>query len=291
MRTNNISFPNPVLGISDDVNGSISSDCSIKLDPIKTTLTVKWNLTCDSLQLLINQEKAAYCVEVICPGTIYRKCFQTHDSTQEISLDSALLRGRTVLNHFIAATENIPNYFLKEFNTDYEGYLFDVGKGDMLAWSGSESFTAEKSWEALKSVSSFMVVKKGPLDKGPMAYDLDDEKIIIYLSKEDFKKYENIGKTPKFSDVFLSVLVLPALTNALKFVLSEDQTCPYSERSWFINLKIRINEESFKQKFNMQLTIDKSLEVAQAILDYPISKTISGLDYIITGPSRSQDED
>lgn len=289
MKINNISFPHPVLGISDDISGIIKTDSAVRYYHDKTTISVTWNLDCQSLQNFISNKEASYCVEVICAGTLFRKTFASFENTQELIINTCDLRNVVKLSFYIIATENMPNYSINEFNTDYSGYSFDIQKGDVLAIGGNSSFPAEKSWEALKSVSSFMVVVKGTEKTGPIKYNFDDQKIKIFLPKEDYDNYKLRYKTDNLSAIFHSSMVLPALMGALNIVFT--RLDGNEDKKWVEVLKVRLNSDEFKNKLKIKsIESDNLLEIAQAILDNPLHRTLNGLNLFLKQQERREDD-
>lgn len=288
MKTNNISFPHPVLGISDDILGSVKVNSAIRYYRDKTQISVSWNLDCQSIQNLISNKKAIYCVEIICADTLFRNSYISFEPVQELLIDTDDLRNVVKLSFCIIAVENIINYSIEEFNTDYSGYLFEIQKGDVLAIGGKSSFPAEKSWEALKSVSSFMVIVKDSEKNGPVKYEYTDHKIKIWLPEEDYSNYNLRYKTDYLSAVFHSSIVLPALIGALDIVLNRYEG--YEDRKWAEVLKTKLESSGFKEKFgNKSMETDNIPEIAQAILDNPVHRTLSGINLFLKQQERRDD--
>lgn len=288
MKINNVSFPHPVLGISDDISGAINVNSTIHYNRDKTLISVSWTLDCLSLNKLITNKQASFCVEIDCADTIFREIHTSFESTQEILINTSDIRNMVHLNFYIVASKDIPDYSIKEFNSDYLGYTFSIQKGDALAIGGKSSFPAEKSWEALKSVSSFMDIGSYPEETGPVLYNFDKQKIKILLSEEDFGNYGRVWKTDNLSAIFHSSLVLPALIRALIILLSNPETD--QDKKWFQVLKIRVNNNEFKEKLKTKtIDLENIMEIAQAILDNPVHRTLEGINLFLQRENRNDD--
>ncbi len=288
MKINNVSFPHPVLNISDDISGTFDAIPSVVYGKDTTKIIINWKLDCKSLSELIAKKLAIFCLEVNCPDTLYRNIFTSYLDSQEISINTNELRNSVRLDFYIIANEDIDLYSMSEFNIDYRGYSFSVQKGDALAIVGKKAnFPAEKSWEALKAVSSFMDIGSYPEKTGPVLYNFSGQKIKILLSEDDFLNYGKVMKTDYLPPVFQSALVLPALVKALVHVIN---TPDGDEKKWFQVLKIRLESDEFKEKIkNKNIDLENLMEIAQALLDNPIHRTLLGIEQFTHREDKNDD--
>lgn len=278
MRFSSLSFPYPVLGVHDDVKGSYETQLSVQLGPDKVTLVAEHKLSNPSIQDMISSKKAAFSVEINCPKTFYRNVFFTNDPKHIIEISSNLLLDKVLLDFYIIATEDIAEYKINEAHEDYKGYTFSLYKGEVIAGGGSASFIAEKSWLALKTVSSFMDIQKYEEDNGPMKIDLSCDKITVRLSRNDYERYHGTWNRQHFGAIFHSALVLPALLYALSQMLEDETGDNYGEKKWYQMLDHRIkNDDDLKTIVFEQGNI---AQIAQILLGNPMDRTLSSLEKI-----------
>lgn len=278
MNINKISFPQPVLGVADDVEGQLSFNFNVQLSPDEIVLNVDVKLTNVSLQQLVDKEELAFCLEIQCPETFFRQSEFFFDKHKKITLPSDKLRGKVSVNLYLISMKNIKDYRLETFNQDYLGYHFEISKGEVLGIGGSGYFMAEKSWADFMSVSSFMEIQQGDYKQGPVKYDLEQDKIVIWLSKMDYKKYQQVYRDDNLANVFHTAIAYPALIYVLSYIISS-KDFQYDEKSWYLHLRQRSrNEKNLKDISEWE--IHEVADIAQQLLKNPLDRTLSGIEEI-----------
>ena len=272
MKVKNISYPHPVLGNEDDVQGSFSVTSRHGLGRKKIRLTIEFKLENKTLEDMVKKKLAMYTIEVECSGTFYRKNFMIFDNKNPfiIEEDAHKMRGSVSVKFYIRANETIEKYEIEGCHSDYTGFQFSISKGDILAQGGKTLFSADKEFDPLKAaVSSFISVREDTKNAdGPMVIDYDDpEKIYIKLSRKDWKKYQELKGTKWIAPIIHSSIVLPVLADALKIVIDNDSDRQGSR--WFEMLNIILQQKS--------LMDDEPLIAAQKILDGPINRCFIGI--------------
>lgn len=268
-------YPHPVLWSKNDDYLSSSFDCEIRLSKEirKIGLEVFFHLKNRGLKQLIKNEKAEYLLHIESPASSYRINFSSSTDIMKISLSDENLLGKISLCPYIVAKTEISNYFNKSFNPDYGNISFPLSKGMILAIGTQQSFRADKEKDDLSKVPSiFTIYKKETTEELPMEIELNDEKIRIGLNKKDYENYyATISSHPHIVNSFLIYPALIFMFERLKEGLSD-----YSTLRWFLAL-----EKMFK-KYNMILNEDllsarSSLELAQSIMNLPVSKALDTL--------------
>ncbi|MDO8565836.1 MAG: hypothetical protein Q7S04_01450 [Candidatus Moranbacteria bacterium] len=268
MKAKNISYPYPVLGNDDDVEGKFDASFKHMLKRDNIILKSRFSLKNKTLERLIREKKAVYTVEVECPSTFYRKLFSTIETEADFVLSSTVVREHVSVGFFIRATETLAEYEITGCHADYEGFKFDVGPGDVLALGGYTSFIAEKDFDPMQpAVSSLIAIKQGNKDVGPMEIDYSQDKIFIKLSRKDHKNYSQIKGQVTIAGVLHSSIVLPVLADAIQLVLSEDEET--QERHWFRRLEVILRHQGLEG--------EDPLISAQKVLHGPIERCLSGL--------------
>ena len=270
MKVKNISYPHPVLGNKDDVSGIFNPGFSHRLGREKISLRTKFELKNKTLENLIKDKKACFFIEAECSNTFYRNSFTTFEYDSEFKVDTERLRENVSIKFFIRAAEQIKNYEIEGSHEDYSGFMFDIDKGDILAFGGITSFIAEKEFDPLKpAISSFMVIREGNETNGPIAVDYEDpEKINIILSKEDWERYQHIKGRQGIPPLLHSSIVLPVLADAIRMIYKNDEDIENTH--WSKRIEAILNQKKF--------TSDFPLISAQLILDSPVNRGFKSLE-------------
>jgi len=282
MKTNNLSFPHPVLGVHDDVQGLHNVEVKLTCSETSIDLSVQNTFFNKTIENLITKKKAAFCAQISCPQTFFRRIFTTQEKNQEISIPQTELRNKATAEFFVIAVEDIPNYQNDRAHPDYEDVKFDIGKGDVLSFGGRFSFIADKQWMSSKSVASFMAITRGDFNDGPMEIDLnaDSGKIVVELSKKDFDKFKENARNTTLYPVFHSCIVFPALMFALNQMAVPDGKDQYGEYLWYQVLEDRKrNDEQLK---HLSWGIENVSEIAQVILRNPINRVFTSIDNLLS---------
>lgn len=266
MKIKNISYPYPVLGNEDDARG-VFNVRSFKhvLSRQQILLSASFDLENKTIEKLIEEKKAAFTVEVECPGTFFRKSYLTHDRNAKIVLPSDLVREHVSVTFFIRATESIEKYHVEGCHEDYEGFTSEISAGDVLALGGATSFIADKDFDPLRPViSSLIAIKPGTHDKGPMVVGYNDDKIIIKLSKNDHKNYLTVKSKVSIVGILHAAIVLPVLADAIRLVNEKDQEL--QGMHWFRRLEVILRQQ--------ELGGDEPLSSAQQLLSSPVERCL-----------------
>ena len=277
MNLNNISFPYPVLGISDDVFPLLKENC-IQMVPSSTSTTFYFDITLKQenadISSLINRDYAEYVCEVNCPRTYYRKCFASKSAQMHIEIPKKLLAREVSFTCLVVAKRNIWRYTNKGFYPDYQGFYFDMGIGDVLVAFGKAVYSIDINYDKLQSAGSFMYVRENVKGKENVSFNVADDKIEILLPTDLYDVYKNrFGQDAGVSEIFHSSFVLNALTYALQYI--ED----YPNTLWARTLKYRMNTEELLQGYDIS---DKNThqDLAQVLLGNPYKRMFERLQKI-----------
>ena len=272
MNYNNITFPYPVLKENDDsIKGKIEYEPEITEDENGYNIGIQFKIDNEDILSLIENNKAEYVVEVTCSDTLLRQTYKSQNNKLEFYIPKHQVKGKVNFDNFIIAKEFIPNYKNSKAHPDYKDYVINIEKGDILSFFGSFDFTAQIDYKKLKAVASFMEVVEG--DGEYTDFDLDADKILIKLPKEEYKLFQQpaISKEPKFAPVFHSSLVLNALIVAL-FGFEEHQ-----DRLWAHAIKYRMDNDKALQDYSIDDEA-KIPEIAQILLGNPFGRLLKQLD-------------
>jgi hypothetical protein len=263
------SLPHPVLNNGDDIVGfGFQTNFEVAVDKQNYYLKVSFDLSHPGLLALIQEQQAQYVVHVECGASFYRKRFSLSESSDTIKIGADFLRDRVEVNFFICAIAPLSAYLPKGAHPDYGSTSFTIRKGDILATAEGRTFDAEKDYDALKKVSSIMIIRESPtLDAGPFVVDFTRERIEIILSKEDYRAYSLLKTNPKLAAALTGTIVLPVLLDAINCVESGKEADLEGCR-WFRNLENRL--EDLKNE-------GSNLVKAQKLLEQPLQRTLANL--------------
>ncbi len=281
MKFNDISFPHPVLGIGDAVDSYIKQYKQGVFMPDITKTRDEYLINLDfqfenqKLRELLNDNKCEFLCEVTCSNTLYRKSITSDSNKFEFTIPKKAIKGRVEFLCVLVVKESIDNYSNTQSHSDYNGYSFDLGKGDVLAYFGEFSFNADIKYEKLKAVSSFMEI----VENSELTYtniDLKRAKIRVELPSEAYKLYQSdsISQEPRFSPVFHSSIVLNALLTAL-YSFEE-----HRDYLWAQVIEYRLKND--RQLKNISIEEKENIpEIAQRLLGNPFNRLLEGLNEIV----------
>lgn len=287
MKIENLSFPHPVLGSSDDISGNYSTQISVHLGRNEIGLSIIHELNQITLEKLIERKEAVFLTEVHCAQTLFRVSYISRDEQQTIVFQASDLRDKVDLNFYIVAIKDLKEYKVDGANADYTGFSFEISQGDILAYGGYSMFWAGKRWEAQKSVSNLMEVQPYELVSGPMKFLITGDKIIIKLSRSDYGQYQKVVRSEQFAPIFHSTIVLPALMFTISQMIQNSEL--YENYAWYQILNFRRQSEERINKIPWEM--ENVPEIAQAILDNPVERTFWGIWKIINNFLAINEED
>jgi len=289
MKFNGYSFPHPVLGLNDDIVGQAEVQTFTvdeKSDKSNYILQVDYSLVNEDLQNLLSAKKIEFVCEINCSSTLYRRAEKTIRLQHRIKIPKDYVRENVELLFILVSVEELNHYKNSTSHPDFSGYEFDLDTGDVLAYLGEASFFAGIEFRKLKAVSNFMEVIQGPKQSGEFNVILDNPKIQVQLSKEDYTLFSSIGKKPEWTNVFHSSFVLPTLIHALYQIRPESNKREYDDKSWAKIILWRIdNEEMFK---GIVFEEDNILRIAQLFLGNPNERLLKDLFNQLTPQEESE---
>jgi len=285
MKLNDISFPHPVLGIAD----AIKSDISLTPEPIisSTEINYKISVSCfhnnNDINNLFQDSKVDYVCEAMCSNTLFREMYRSKSNIIEFEISKKRVKGKVEFTCLMVANQNIEGYSNSESHSDYNDYIFDIEKGEVLAFFGEFHFDADIKYEKLKAVSSLMVIVEAEdKDLDFTNIVLNKPKIEIQLPSIDYILYNMpmLSKEVNFAPIFHSSIVLYTLNIAL-YNLNENLDYPWAKA---ISYRLE-HEEQFKNLSILEK--DHIPKIAQRLLGNPINRLMNGLKGIIESPDEN----
>jgi hypothetical protein len=159
-----------------------------------------------------------------------------------------------------------------EFASTFAGLKFTVQPGEVLAAARAEEFVAEKVFDELKNISAiFEVVRHFNQSNSAVEYDLNRNKIAIFLPHKAYEDYGIFRRRPPYRETFVCSLVLPGLMTALDALRVDDLDAVDTLR-WK-----RVLRRKLQQIGRQEFTKDQSFVVAQELLEYPFGRAFQAI--------------
>jgi hypothetical protein len=272
MRLKNFSYPHPVLGNWNDIEGSFSWEFRYYIGSDLVSITPSFILAHGWLEKEIENENACFTLEVQCWSTFFRKSFQCKGAWMQIDLPAQSLRWKVEVGFFICASDKILVYQPDGMHSDYGDSAFSISKGDVLAIGGGNFFIADKDFDPLKPpTGSLIQICMWQKMSAPIEISYDWKKIQAILSKDDWKRYSHLPKS-WIECILHWAIVFPVLLDALYEWKKGDQS-EYYENEWF---------EKFSSIIERRwLSSYDPFEMTQRILLDPVSRTLISIEELI----------
>jgi len=280
MKNKNVNFPHPVLGIGDAVSPKPVLKPSITVEKGHYAIHLELEMKNDDILKLIHDEYATFVCEVDCPTTFKRFSHVSQEPYFDITLNKKDVAQRVFFDCTVTVTKHIQGYSNSLAHPDYQGAVFNLEPGDLLAFVGKSHYDADIQYDKLQSAGSFMTIDKGN-DENNTTYLLGQSKIVILLPPTLYEDYKmNFNGPGKHVDIFHSSLVFNALVYALLNYEEEE----FGNTLWARTLKYRIQlEPSLKQFSKVFENKDprQILDFAQALLANPYKRLLKTMHDII----------
>ena len=277
MKLDIVSLPHPILRKDGgEIVGRFETHIGLAIGKDETVLTMSQILHNEEIQKLIESGKASFFADISCSSTMYRKGFElSGDGSSRIKINSSDLRDTVVVTCLIVATQDIPRY-KNIYTTDFfDGRTFEIRKGEILGYSGNDSFEVDKNWETPGSKGSFFMFWKH--SGKDVKYELGSDPILIKLPEADYENMKRIKKSEDLKGVFISLYVYPAMLWVVSEFLS-DRSSSYNHRKWHKKLTDITKEEQYRR---IGITVENIPELVQKIFDYPLTRSLQDLDKVV----------
>jgi hypothetical protein len=240
-------FPHPVLNpVSDDFEvGSFKGKIVGQREENELLVfLIEFNLKNPKLKELIEEKKAKYNIHFECITTMQRLSHSEYLHTFEVSIPSNLLNKKVDVNFFILAEEEINDYTNEDAHKDFEGINFKIKKGDILAYSESQTIHIEKK-PMSNTHSIFKVTKDTDPGAPAIKISLNDHQIDIALPEVSYNRVANLKAYGEdCNKVLISMLYLPSLIDTLFNVQSiakdEYLLADFENYDWYRTLEKKL---------------------------------------------------
>ena len=268
MAASSISYPHPVLGNGDDISiGEISPIVSYEISDEAIHLNVDQLTSGHSyIDQMVQNGDALWHLRIQCSRTYMRENFSINDNSFEVRLQGEDYEGMVDVEISVVARKDIADYQPEGIHDDYEDEKFQLRAGEVIGIGPTFRFLVDKVYDPLKApVSSLVRITEGEHKDGPFTLTLDDDLIIVRLSKSDWHEYAGIRD--RVPPVVHSAIVLPALAEAIRKIYE------HTDSLWGGRLKDLLEASNIDE--------GAPLAAAQEILASPVTRTINDVNAIL----------
>jgi hypothetical protein len=294
MRVGKRLFPYPVLNNQKNLSGFKNSYFGFDYDLEKKDNNIILKNICyetnnENLEVLIEEGKVCVTCIIECSETLFRNSYMISQTFRDIVIPIYSLKGKVVISAYAYALVDIPEYYDIDFLEEYDGFSFDIEKYDILACD--DGYTTKIKYdeqEDNKVASIFLVLKKFGDTSERITVRENDERIIIDVPEKQFDIYDKMKLNPYLRNIFFSILIIPALSYIVEKHKDRDIEDLRLDYNWFVSI-----ENKYEELYNKKLTNDSlknlaGIEIAQLLMNYPITK---GIDELFSLSMNSQQED
>lgn len=294
-------YPYPVLLPSGDdyVGCRFEVEIKSRKTPTEIAYHLDATLDCPDLRAAVDRGDAAVILHVECPQSAFRKSFAIPFGPFDLPpLSTNDLSGKIFLCTFIVAQRDLHDYRSSSFNSEYDGFSFNIRCGSVLA-EGEQLIdyadTVTRDIDFKPDIFSVVPYTPQPEDGDRMKIDLAlNQKITIKLPQTIYAQYNALMKSGEAKEFLWSSIVLPAVMEALykiKECLQNEESADFENKIWFMRLTERIEALHPNAKADRTDFFDKQNipELAQELIKNPVSIAISKL--VSFGGTREEEDE
>lgn len=270
MNKDNLKFPYPVLGHSDDVDNTWGCTYTTICDEEYITFKVDVTNSFSSLVDLIDDHKAVYACEVQCSYTFMRKVFTSDQPTFEINIARNEIRNFVELTMYVIVTESTPMYQSSAFKKvvqDNIKFFPRLEVGEILAILPTYTLPVDIDYSTINK-QPIVELRKSNDDFVRTEYERDI--IQVMLPDKLFMQLNNMKDNSSYLSIFHSSFITNALLEAIPHM--RDEAC--KNKQW--SKKIHLLIDSDPKFDNLDPKYDTS-KLVQLLLENPYMRMINDL--------------
>ena len=238
----------------------------------------------EGIQSLIDNKEAFFAVHIECNLTSFRNLYRIEGESLKINLNANDVENSLNICTFIIADKDLENYSNDKFNEDYEGFKFNIEKGNILAIGDSYELEINKEKDEIGNMQSIfgLIMSKDEKEKD-IKIDVSMEKIYIALPKNEYIQFKSMMRTKANQPILHSTILIPALMEAIdkmKRSVQDGDFYNVQDKKWYRSIaeaakkiNIIIDEETIPSLSNF--------ETAQKLMDNTINRGILGFKEIL----------
>src|ERR1051325_2103440 len=126
MKVNKKSYPHPVLGNGDDIDGLFRAVLHHELGRDNVAITTDFEIENETIEDLVKKGSALFVLEVECPSSFFRKSYSSGEYKKSMQIPARLLRNQVDVGFYVVSAKKIDGYRPLGAHPDYEGIPFTV---------------------------------------------------------------------------------------------------------------------------------------------------------------------
>jgi hypothetical protein len=269
MSDTTFSFPHPVLGHFDDVQGNTSM--SLHIERLKDTRQIQVNykeliINNDYFKLLVADGRATVVTKVYCSSSFKTWTFLGLEADITISEDD--LVNKAEISSYLIATVNIEHYFDETFNADFGDCKFFVNESDVIAILGRVILPIEKEYEKMGVGNIFEFIPyDNSTDPIRCSFNSDKIKVCYPISPEGYYPPTVLFRTHPWAAY--NIFVIPALMEAFRLKSDPEQREHFKDYEWSLVLDVLLPEDEREEDAyaNAQLILNRELPMLKAFVE------------------------
>ena len=241
-------------------------------DSIKVESTLEgYELTADfkvnnaAIQKMLEEGILKYAISITCKSTLMREMQYIDPKDPILKIPAGDVHFQVNYVPYIVAAEDIPVYFDDDFSDDYKGIDYSISRGSILGIGTPRFFKALYERDQISDVSSIIAVSGSDTEKY-MKIDLEASQIRVVLPQEQCTSYKNCNGRKNKYPLLHSVVIIPALMEAIIAAHAAADGDETSQRPWCIILQQQIKNLSVLLHESEDFLYENPLRTAQIIM-------------------------
>lgn len=266
MFTDNFSFPHPVLGLGNDIEGDFN--CTLKLSRNESDRTLRFHsinyeLTNSYIENLLNDEMAGLLFKVYCSSTYKTWTFFNPGESFEINEND--LVNKVEIEVLIISMKKIDDFYDDTFSEQFDQTTFSLRPKEVIAVSGKSTLKIEKVDEKL-GLGNIFSFKQVEFNK-PVEFSYTQDKIFIMCPVDENGSYPPNALFKMTPWTAYSLFIVPALEGAFRFIKEERSLAESYE--WFLVISNLLPEDQWHSDafVNAQLLLGKGIPILNSYKD------------------------
>lgn len=266
MNTESCSFPHPILGLSDDING----DFSLNIDVERSNSNKNIVFTITSLIInnnyfknLVDTGKASILLKIYCSSTFKTWNFINPGSFFEIPEDD--LFNKIEIETFIICENDIENYKDDTFNDIFENQIFRINKGEIIGLLGKITIPISKEYEML-GLGNIFNFEADYNSENPISFNINSDKIIIKYPVSITGEHAPSALFNKAPYTAYNIFIIPALIEVFRVMSISSELSNVEGYEWYyvLNQLLPLDDRSDDPFANAQLILNKEIPMLKA---------------------------
>lgn len=284
MLNPNMNYPYPVIRVDEeDYRTTIfKGELTVNLQPNGYLVKPDFKINNVGIDTLIEEGKLTYAIEIQSPSTWYRRLFPVSNNNP-IPLEDACIHERVELTPCIVATMQIHGFYNEDFAEEYEGMVFDINAGDVIAIGETRTFNALYQDDIIKNGTSPVTIARSDTAK-EIRCDFSGSLIEITLPAEQHDRYLECGYKPEKYKVLNAILSIPALVEAIGIIANDikypDQTSGLETKAWYKTIEVNLKRASENNESKYRALLDTPFASAELLLGNNYSSALKYLSLV-----------